>query len=210
MKKLLPKRPSRRTFRPNGVLHWLAARSLRLAGWRVEGALPDLPKFIAIGAYHTSNWDFVAFLAAMFYLRVRTFWIGKESLFRGPLKPLLRWLGGVPIRRDASYNAVHQIVDVINEHERIIVVLAPEGTRKKVDHWKTGFYYMAVGANVPIVPCGIDYSHKRVIIGEPLWPSGDVEADFTQLRTFYHGITPRYPQQASDIRVRQRDIVDQG
>lgn len=198
-------RAPRVAFRPGRLTSWVAERLMWLFGWRIEGQVPDAPKWIGLGVYHTSNWDFLVMLGAAFYFRFRAYWIGKETLFRKPFGTLMRWLGGIPIRRDKSYNAVQQVVDEIKRHEKIIIVVAPEGTRKKVDHWKTGFYYMALGANIPIALAYINYQRKIIGIGPLLYPSGDIEADFAQMRAFYaEHAAGKYPHNQGEIRIATR------
>ena len=198
-------RTSRFAIQPGRVGSWLALRLTRLFGWTIEGEAPPVPKWIGLGMYHTSNWDLLLVLATGFRFRFRAYWIGKESIFRKPFGGLMRWLGGIPIRRDKSYNAVQQVVDEINRHEKIIIIVAPEGTRKYVDHWKTGFYYMALHANIPIVLSYINYQRKAVGIGPMLYPTGDIEADFTTMREFYttHA-AGKNRQNEGEIRVREK------
>ena len=198
-------RPSRFALRPGPAASWLALRLMRLFGWKIEGAVPDVPKWIGLGVYHTSNWDFPVMLGCALYFRIRAYWIGKESLFRKPFGTLMRWLGGIPIRRDKSYNAVQQVVDEINRHEKIIIVVAPEGSRKYADHWKTGFYYMAVGANIPIVLSYINYQRKAIGLGPVFYPTGDIEADFATMRAFYaENAAGRFPALQNEVKVREK------
>ncbi len=198
-------RPSKRMVRPASWRRWLSGWIMRRIGWSIEGEVPTVPKWIAIGAFHTSNWDFVIMLLVAFRLRLRANWIGKDSLFKGVFGKLMRWLGGIPIRRDASYNAVEQVIQAINEQEHILLVVAPEGTRDYTDHWKTGFYWMAHGAGIPIGQCYINYERKVIGFGPLLYPSGDIEADFEQLREFYTShARGKFPAQESTVRVRPR------
>ncbi len=185
MKRFRGFRPSRVSLQPGRPLRWVAQRLLKLVGWQVEGTIPTEPKWIAIGAYHTSNWDFAVMLLATLSQQLRIYWIGKHSLFRFPFKTLMRWLGGIPIRRDKTYNAVQQVVDEIERHKTLVLVVAPEGTRKATDHWKTGFYYIALNAKIPIGMSYINYKRKVLGFGPMLYPTGDIDADFAVLREFY-------------------------
>lgn len=176
---------------------------LKLAGWKMEANVPDVPKFIAVGAPHTSNWDGILMFVATSAMGVRMFWLGKHTLFRFPFGGLMRLSGGVPINRKSTKNAVEQVVQSFKEHERIALIIAPEGTRKKVDHWKTGFYYMALGAGVPISLGYVDFINKRVGLGEIIYPTGDIEADFVKIRAFYADKHGRHPEKEGIVAVPQ-------
>ncbi|WP_271410129.1 lysophospholipid acyltransferase family protein [Pseudomonas sp. Q1-7] len=169
---------------------------LRLMGWRIEGRLPALDKFVVIGAHHTSNWDFVLFLAVKFVLRLNARWFGKHTLFRWPFAGLLRRWGGVPIHRHLKSNRVDQAVERFRESREFMLVISPEGTRKRVERWKMGFYHIARGAGVPIVPTALDYVGRRVVIGPPFVPSGDEQSDLRQLLAFYRPHVPKKPDYA--------------
>lgn len=158
---------------------------LRLMRWRVHPAVPDLPKFVAIAAPHSSGWDFIVGIAFVFALRLDAHYIGKAELFKGPLGPLMRWLGGMPVDRTHPQGIVEQTVALFDAHEQLIVAVAPEGTRKPVDKWKTGFYRIAVGARVPVVPGFFDNERRVVGLGPAFQPTGDAEADVAALRGFY-------------------------
>ena len=140
---------------PNPLIEWVGRNALKLMGWRIEGELPRLDKFVAIGAHHTSNWDFVIFIALKFVLRLNARWFGKHSIFRWPFGGLMRSWGGIPIQRHLSLNMVEQAIQGFRDNREFILVLSPEGTRKKVERWKMGFYHIALGAGVPIVPGAI-------------------------------------------------------
>jgi 1-acyl-sn-glycerol-3-phosphate acyltransferase len=181
---------------PNPFAEWLGRSALKLMGWRIEGALPRIDKFVAIGAHHTSNWDFVIFIALKFVLRLNARWFGKHSIFRWPFAGLLRSWGGIPIQRHLSLNMVDQAIQGFRDNREFILVLSPEGTRKKVQRWKMGFYHIALGAGVPIVPAALDFANRRVVIGEPFQPSGDAEADIRALLAFFHPYVPKKPENA--------------
>ena len=158
---------------------------LRVTGWRIEGDVPTDPKFVAIVAPHTSNWDFLIGVIAMFALDLRVRWLGKHSLFRWPLGPLLRSLGGRPVRRDTAHGVVGDIADAIRAEPEFILALAPEGTRRHVDAWRTGFYHIARQANIPIVPVTLDWGRREITIDPPVHPSGDMARDIERLRARY-------------------------
>lgn len=183
------------------MLAWLALFLLRLFGWRPEGTLPDIPKYVIIAAPHTSNWDFVLMLALALAYKIRIVWMGKNSLFRWPLGLLFKRLGGIPIDRSSPHNVVEQAVEVFDKREKLIMVITPEGTRKKVKTWKTGFYYIAKGANVPILLGFADYKRKIAGFGPTIVSSGDIEADMRVIRDFYSGIYGKHPEKTGDVQV---------
>nr|WP_298108472.1 lysophospholipid acyltransferase family protein [uncultured Pseudomonas sp.] len=174
----------------------LGHAALKLMGWRIEGTLPKLDRYIAIGAHHTSNWDFVIFIAFKFVLRLNARWFGKHTIFRPPFGVLMRAWGGIPIRRDRQVNTVEQAIQAFAEHRQFVLVLSPEGTRKKVERWKMGFYHIAMGANVPLVLAALDYQNKRVFIGPTFWPTGDEAADLKTIFEFYRPFVPKKPEYA--------------
>lgn len=177
----------------------------RLTGWRIDGDMPDIPKSVIVVAPHTSNWDFMVFMAGSMVLGIRGQWIGKHTIFVGPLGWLFRKLGGIPLDRSQSHDLVGQAVKAFRESTAMTLVLAPEGTRKKSDHWRSGFYYFALGAGVPILLAYADWAKHTAGIGPVIWPTGDVEADLAKIRDFYAGITPLYPEQRSEVRFRARE-----
>ena len=190
------------TPRPSDYPGWLRtlARLLyRLAGWRVEGISPDLPKFLTIGAPHTSNWDGIHMLALSTSLGIRMYWLGKHTLFKPPFGAIMRAVNGIPVNRQSTKNAVEQVVDIFEQRERFVLIIAPEGTRKKVDYWKTGFYYIALGAKVPIVLAYVDAPHRRVGMGPAIMPTGDIEADFEIIRAFYADKVGHHPEKMGTV-----------
>jgi len=175
--------------RRGGVLRRAIGRViLRLTGWQIEGTLPDLPRFIVIAAPHSSAWDFVHGIAVVFVLRLDVHFIGKAELFRGPLGALMRWLGGIPVDRTRTQGMVDGVAARLRREEKFVVALAPEGTRKPVEKWKSGFYHIAVRAGVPIVPGIFDNGRKAVRFLPPFEPTGDADRDIAVLRGFYADI----------------------
>ncbi len=168
----------------------------KLIGWKIEGSFPlEIKKYIAAVAPHTSNWDFVIGVMARSILNIQNAkFLGKSQLFNSPFGWFFRLLGGNPVDRSSSHDVVHQVVSIFNSHEEFILALAPEGTRKKVDRLKTGFYYIAKQANIPIVPCGFDYEKKKVIVGSPFYPTENLEADMKLLTKFYANIKGKNPE----------------
>jgi 1-acyl-sn-glycerol-3-phosphate acyltransferase len=181
---------------PNPLAECVGRTALKLMGWRIEGELPRLDKFVAIGAHHTSNWDFVIFIALKFVLRLNARWFGKHAIFRWPFGGLMRSWGGIPIQRHLSLNMVEQAIQGFQGNREFILVLSPEGTRRKVERWKMGFYHIALGAGVPIVPGALDFANRRVVIGPPFQPTGDAEADLKALLAFFLPYEPKKPHYA--------------
>ncbi len=173
----------------NVLMYWISRSVLRLAGWRLIGAAPTVPKYVLIAAPHTSNWDFPVTLMICFALRLKVYWMGKSSLFPPLIGAVMRWLGGIPVHRSRAGNLVQGTVDAFNKAERLTVIVPPEGTRAKVTHWKTGFYYIAQGAGVPIALGFLDFRKKEGGIGPLFQTTGDIAADMVEIQAFYNGIT---------------------
>lgn len=176
------------------IIRGLSILFLRICGWRREGVLPDLPRYVMIAAPHTSNWDFPFTMAIAFAFRLKICWLGKHTLFRRPFGSLFRWLGGIPIDRTKSGDTVSQAIQAFREKARIVMLISPEGTRKKVRAWKTGFYHIALGANVPVLLAFLDYMKKVGGIGPLVRLSGNLEADMAMIRDFYVSVTPKHPE----------------
>ncbi|MEH0019262.1 MAG: lysophospholipid acyltransferase family protein [Desulfobacter sp.] len=170
----------------------IARIGLFVLGWKPHGSIPDLKKFILIAAPHTSNWDFVIFLLIIFRYRIPIHWMGKNTMFAPPFRTLLKRLGGIPIDRSQKNSTVSTMAEAFTQSDRLIVTIAPSGTRSNVDAWKTGFYRIAHQAGVPIV-CGfIDYPRKTCGIGPTVFPTGDLENDLAGIRSFYRDKSGRY------------------
>jgi 1-acyl-sn-glycerol-3-phosphate acyltransferase len=187
----------------NIVAHWLGRILVWLLGWTIQCVPFPSDKFVLVGAPHTSNMDFLFLIATSWVLRLKLHWIGKHTLFRAPIGWISKRLGGIPVDRRASFGAVDQIANQFKTTEEFIVVIAPSGTRKHTDHWKSGFYWIASKAEVPIVCAALDYSKKLVDVGMSLWPSDDVHTDMNVIRTFYKGVQGRFPQKQTTIRLRE-------
>jgi len=176
------------------IFHYLARFFMRLFGWHIDGKLPDISKFILIGAPHTSNWDFVLFLGVVFTLRVNVHFMGKAELFRSPLAWFFRYCGGIPVDRKKSTGLVEQMVKVSNESENFILTITPEGTRHQVVEWKRGFYHIAKEAGIPIVIAVVDGKHKTVRIGQVFHLTEDVEADMKAIQGYFTGVVGINPR----------------
>jgi 1-acyl-sn-glycerol-3-phosphate acyltransferase len=162
----------------------------RSQNWTLDAWQPRSRKFIIIGAPHTSNWDFLFFIGATDALGIRPAFMGKHSLFRWPMTRFMREMGGVPVVRSASHNYVEQMIDVFNARDELMLVVAPEGTRKGAAKWKTGFYHMALGAGVPIVPAWVDHAARRGGLGPEIALTGNMATDFARIRAYYEEKLP--------------------
>jgi 1-acyl-sn-glycerol-3-phosphate acyltransferase len=176
-----------RVFRPLAHL-WLWA-----TGWRLEGEMPDLPKFIIVAAPHTSNWDLPNVLAAGLHFGLRIHWMGKQSIFKAPFGGLMRWLGGISIDRSKSNNVVQQMIEEFERRETLYLVVSPAGTRTQSLEWKSGFYHIAHGAKVPLVFGFMDYKNKAVGIKGMMHTSGDYGADLARIQAVYKDIQGKNP-----------------
>jgi 1-acyl-sn-glycerol-3-phosphate acyltransferase len=178
----------------NALTRGLGRALLRLFRWRVTGSVPDVPKLIAIAAPHTCSWDVFVGIAVMLALGARVHWFAKHTTFRWGLGPPLRWLGGISVNRSTPTGAVRDAIDLVTRRDRIVLALAPEGTRRKVANWKTGFYRIALAARAPIVPVALDYSRRAAHIGEPMMPTGDYASDLARLKGHFHSGMARHPE----------------
>jgi 1-acyl-sn-glycerol-3-phosphate acyltransferase len=181
----------------NTVLRLLSVTYLQLTGWKVQGSLPPgCEKSVFIAAPHTSNWDLPYTLMVAFAMRLNIYWMGKESIFKPPFRGLMMWLGGIPVDRDRANNLVAASAEAIKAAiGSLQLVVPPEGTRLKARYWKTGFYYIAVAAQVPIVLSYMDYQRKITGIGPVFQPSGDIEADMVKIKAFYAPFKGKNPDQ---------------
>ncbi len=178
----------------NTVLRALSVSFLKLTGWTVEGSLPpNGQKSVLIAAPHTSNWDLPYTLMVAFALGLRVYWMGKAEIFKPPFRGVMMWLGGIPVDRDKASNLVAASIDALNAADGPLqLIVPPEGTRSNTRFWKTGFYYIALGAKVPIVMAYMDYDKKRSGLGPVFEPTGDIEADMTRIKAFYAPIKGRH------------------
>jgi len=180
---------------PRGWLWRAIGRTyLRLSGWRIEGTFPADPKYVVIVAPHTSNWDFTLGVAVVFAIELRVSWLGKHAIFRPPFKKFLGWFGGIPVDRTASHGVVGECVRAFEEAQALMLALAPEGTRKGVSQWKTGFYLIAMKAGVPIMPVGFDYRQHVIRLLPMFQPSGNLEQDLPLIQALFndvHGLRER-------------------
>ncbi len=171
----------------NAVLLAGSRAVLKLAGWRVEGALPaSARKCVLIAAPHTTNWDLPLTLMAAFVLRLNPYWMGKSSIFKPPFGAVMRWLGGISVQREQSNNLVAaSAAALVAADGPVQLIVPPQGTRSGVTEWKTGFYYIAQTARLPILLAYIDYPNKRVGLGPVFETTGDIERDMAEIKAFY-------------------------
>ncbi len=177
---------------------------IRLLGWRIDGLPPDQSKLVMIGGPHTANFDVFLLVMMSWSLGVKM-----SFLVATDLPPLLFRLaimaGGIPIDRNgANENTVQQVVDYFRKVDKVCLMIAPEGRLRRMDYWRSGFYYIALGAGVPVVPGNMDYKRKLIEVTTPFLPTGDIEADFAPYIPFYEKVTPRFPEKAGPVRVRAR------
>ena len=183
----------------------LARAFLRATGWRPEGAPPKPHRFVLIAAPHTSNWDLAYLLALAEVYDLRISFMMKHTVFKGPFGPLFKSLGGIPIRRHLRESLVKQMVEAFAAHDEFVLVVPAEGTRDRVDSWKSGFYHIAREAGVPIVLGYLDYARKRGGFGPSVIPTGHYREDMDVIRDFYADKSGRYPELFAEPRIREED-----
>lgn len=167
----------------------------KLNGWKIAGAFPqDVKKAVVIAAPHTSNWDFIYALAIFKLLKLKVRYLIKKEVNFFPLSILIKNTGGIPVERSKKHNLIDQFVEVFNKEDNLLVAFPAEGTRKKVDKWKSGFYYTALQSNVPVVPGYLDFSKKEGGFGEPIYLSGNKEEDLKKIKMFYADKVGKYPE----------------
>ncbi|MFH1329799.1 MAG: 1-acyl-sn-glycerol-3-phosphate acyltransferase [Actinomycetota bacterium] len=185
------------------MLRRLAVVALRLRGWRLSGGPPDLRKYLIVFAPHTCNWDLLLGLLTKVGFGLKASWLAKEAIFRWPIAGFLRHLGGIPVRRDHHEGLVGQVVAAYAAADSLVVGMTPEGTRSLTPYWKSGFYYIALGAGIPIVPASIDLPTRRIALGPALELSGDPHRDMEAIRFYYANVQGIHPEKASPVRLRE-------
>lgn len=176
------------------ILQKLGLLGMRLTGWRVIGEIPNLRKFVIIVAPHTSNWDFLFGLFCDLALDMDASWLAKHTIFIGPVGTWFKSLGGIPIDRRSAHNVVAQAAAEFARRDQLVLAITPEGTRKKVKSWKSGYWHIAREAGVPILPVGLDFGRNGAVIGEVRYPSDSIERDEAVFKEFFAGITPKRPE----------------
>ena len=184
------------------MIKTIATTVLKIIGWQVSFSLPPRDKCVLIGAPHTSNWDFPLALLGMWACGLRFNWVGKHTLFMGPLGPIMRAIGGIPVDRLGSVGFLKKVIDIFASRDQSVMAIAPEGTRSLTKQWKEGFYRIALAAGVPIALAYIDYPRKRIGIDRLLEPSGDIDTDFMILVEYYHDKIGKRPENQGPVRIR--------
>jgi 1-acyl-sn-glycerol-3-phosphate acyltransferase len=178
-----------------------ATALLTLAGWKIEMAPPPVPRSLLLLYPHTSYWDFAIAILVKWSIGWPANWIAKHTVFRGPLARILRSWGGIPVNRRAPGGFVREVAEKVTARETVILVIAPEGTRRYQPRWKSGFMRIALTANMPVGLMAIDYKTRRITLSEYLWMTGDEEADMARIAAGYAGVVARNPPLASPIRL---------
>jgi 1-acyl-sn-glycerol-3-phosphate acyltransferase len=185
--RIVPELPDALPRRSNALAKAVCRTLLAIGAWRVEGEFPPLPKQVAIVAPHTSNWDFIVGILAVFAIGIRVRFLIKHTLFWPPLGWFFTWCGGIPVNRTAPQGLVAQAVEIIERAPQIFLAITPEGTRKGKE-WKSGFYRIAYEAKVPIFPVIFDGPARRIRFCPAFQPTGDYDADLPELLKLYEGV----------------------
>lgn len=180
--------------RSNATTRAIGRLFLFLFRWKVTGKVHNAPKFVMVWAPHTSMWDFFVAHASRLAVGFQSSWLIAARHAKGPVGGIMRKLGGIPIHRSASHNVVSQIVDTFNASDRLLLAIAPEGTRRKVDRWKTGFWYIAVQAGVPVQLVSFDYEKRVTECGPVIDLSDDIDADMQRIQSYYKGVKAKHPE----------------
>lgn len=193
--------------RGNVLSRWVVTLLMRLFGWRIVGQAPDVPKAVFVGAPHTSNSDFFMTALTMLALGLDVRFVMKHTVFVGPVGWFLRWFGGIALDRDRTRDFVSQMVDEFNERETLWLAIMPEGKRSVPKVWRSGFYYIARGAGVPMVMVIFDYERRRMHVGPTLWPSGDYAADLPRIQSHFLGYRGRRPERVLALEEREKELA---
>jgi len=179
---------------------------LKIIGWRVDVTLPKEKKFVLIGVPHTSNWDLPLALLCFWVAQKKITWVAKKQLFIGPLGMIFRALGGIPVDRAASTGFIEQIAQQFSQRQEMILCLAPEGTRSKTKYWKSGFYYIALTAKVPICLGYVDYPNRVIGFETMISPSGDIDKDFEKIQSFYQSKVGKHVKNQGPVAIKPRKV----
>ena len=192
----LPELGERVPRRGNWLSEAGARGVMKMAGWKIVGEVPDEPKMLLVGAPHTSNWEYIFTLLTVFSLGADIHFVAKRSLFNFPLGGLMRFSGGIPLDRATSEGFVDQMVEVFNERDNFVLAIMPEGTRSREEacRWRSGFYHIAQGARVPMLPVIFDYGRKAMRLGPALRPGGDYESDLADIQSYFAGAQGKHPR----------------
>lgn len=186
------------------IRYWIGRTCLRLAGWDTIGAFPpNEPRLVLIACPHTTNWDGAAMIAAAWVFRVKLHWIAKDTLTKGLLGAILRRFGAVGVDRSKPGGQVQQVAARMRAADRMFLAIAPSGSRSRREFWKSGFYHIAMAADVPVVPAFVDWGNKRVGLFDAIKPSGDLVADMDKFRALYTGMKGKFPENQAPLRLRE-------
>jgi len=180
-------------------MQWISKVVLKILGWKIDNQQPQTNKYVLIAYPHTSNWDFILGMLAKWAMDMPLNWVAKHSMFWGPFKPLFIAMGGIPLNRSKSDGFIQKNIELFKNRDTFVLGLMPEGTRSKTDHIKTGFYYIADGADVPIALAYMDYKNKIIGVGKVLETTGNLEADFSIIKDFYKTKIGFNPANQSDL-----------
>ena len=176
------------------ILRKIARFGINISGWTIKGKVPDEERIVIIAAPHTSNWDFILAMLTIFGLNIKVRWLGKNSIFKPGFKLFFEWLGGIPVYRDDPSTLIEKVVNIVKKEKSIVIAMTPEGTRKKVKRWKTGFLRIAKQTQSKILLISIDAPTKSIEIGKIFNPSGNSEEDLAYIQNYYsafRGINPQ-------------------
>ena len=177
--------PERLRGNRSQILRKIGRFGINISGWTVKGQVPDEERIVIIAAPHTSNWDFILAMLAIFGLNIKLRWLGKHSIFKPGFKFFFEWLGGIPVYRDNPSTLIENVVDIVKKEKSIVIAMTPEGTRKKVKRWKTGFLRIAKQTKSKILLISIDAPTRSIEIGKIFNPSGDSEKDLEFIQKYY-------------------------
>jgi len=186
--------PERLRGNRSQILRKIGRFGINISGWTIKGQVPDEERIVIIAAPHTSNWDFILAMLAIFGLNIKLRWLGKHSIFKPGFKIFFEWLGGIPVYRDNPSTLIENVVDIVKKEKSIVIAMTPEGTRKKVKRWKTGFLRIAKQTQSKILLISIDAPTKSIEIGKIFNPTGDSEEDLAFIQKYYssfRGINPQ-------------------
>ena len=176
------------------ILRKIARFGINISGWTIKGKVPDEERIVIIAAPHTSNWDFILAMLAIFGLNIKVRWLGKHSIFKPGFKKFFEWLGGIPVYRDNPSSLIENVINIVKKERSIVIAMTPEGTRKKVKRWKTGFLRIAKQTHSKILLISIDAPTKSIEIGNIFNPTGNSEEDLAYIQKYYstfRGINPQ-------------------
>lgn len=176
------------------MIQYIGLKLFKRLGWKIEGTLPEMSKYIIIVGPHTSNWDFMLGILVRTSLGVKVRFLAKHQLFRFPFAWFFKLIGGMPVERSKENNLVDQVVNMYDSHDQLIIGLAPEGTRRTINRWRSGFYHIACKAKIDIVMIGFDFKHKTVRVREPFTPSNNVDTDFPIILNYFRKIDGCHPK----------------